>query len=98
MEHTVIKEGTRTIDTTPTWEGLVRALIELAHTGETYESRQMAKGELRRMARLADCWVQYRKDQLEAEAELRDAAASTSSDDERDGMRDGMRDGVGATS
>ncbi len=95
MEHTVIKEGTRTIDTTPTWEGLVRALIELAHTGETYESQQMAKGELRRMARLADCWVQYRKDQLEAEeADERDAAASSSSDDERDGMRDG----VGATS
>ncbi len=77
MEHTVIEKGTRTIDITPTWESLVRALIELAHTGESYESRQMAKGELRRMARLADCWVQYRKDQLEAEADERDAAATS---------------------
>lgn len=59
MEHTVIEKGTRRLDATPTWEGLVRPLIALVHEGETYESRQMAKGELRRMARLADCWVAH---------------------------------------
>jgi hypothetical protein len=35
----------------------------------------MAKGELRRMARLADCWVEYRKEQLKAEEAEREAAA-----------------------
>jgi hypothetical protein len=75
MEHTVIKKGTRRLDATPTWEGLVRPLIALVHEGETYESRQMAKGELRRMARLADCWVEYRKEQLKAEEAEREAAA-----------------------
>ena len=78
MEYTVIKEGTKTLDATPTWEGLVRPLIALVHEGETYESRQMAKGELRRMARLADCWVAHRKEQFKAEEAERDATAATS--------------------
>jgi hypothetical protein len=82
MEHTVIKKGTRRLDATPTWEGLVRPLIALVHEGETYESRQMAKGELRRMARLADCWVEYRKEQLKAEEAEREAAAAAAASEE----------------
>jgi len=44
----------RTIDVTPTWRGLLPALIELAHNGTSFEARQTAWDELCRMADIAD--------------------------------------------
>lgn len=43
-----------TIDLTPTWRGLLPALVEVAVRGETPESRRVAMGELYRLADLAD--------------------------------------------
>lgn len=44
----------KTIDITPTWEGLLPLLIELAHNATTPEARKAAQTELSRMARAAD--------------------------------------------
>lgn len=44
---------TMTIDLTPTWSGLLPALL-LAYTNGTPEGKRMARGELLRMAEAAD--------------------------------------------
>ena len=60
-------------DPTQPWEKSVRGLCAVAETGD-FVDRQWARGELRRMARLADCWVEHRKEQLKAEEAERAAA------------------------
>ena len=45
----------------PSWEGILPALIEVLTRGESVESRQFARDELRRMATLADAWVNHCK-------------------------------------
>lgn len=45
------------IDMTPTWSGILPALIAIIANGETVEARKTAEAELRRMAGLADRYV-----------------------------------------
>jgi len=45
----------------PRWERILPALIEVLTRGESVESRQFARDELRRMATLADAHVAERK-------------------------------------
>lgn len=42
------------VDVTPSWEGLVMPLVNLAMNGETWKDREFALLELKRMARIAD--------------------------------------------
>ena len=46
------------INLTPTWEGILPALLAVVTNGETVEARKTAEDELRRMARLADAYVE----------------------------------------
>jgi hypothetical protein len=50
----------KTIDLTPTWEGILPALLAIIQNGKT-EGRAIALAELRRMAQLADAYVAERK-------------------------------------
>lgn len=45
------------IDMTPTWLGILPALIAIVEDGETVEAHKTAEEELRRMAGLADAHV-----------------------------------------
>lgn len=47
-----------TIDLTPTWSGILPGLLAVLTHGETVEARRAAEIELRRMARLADGFVE----------------------------------------
>ena len=49
------------IDLPPTWEGLIPVLVHLDQNGTTPESRQTAREQLLRVARIADDIHQYRK-------------------------------------
>ena len=51
----------KTIDLTPTWSGLIDTLIELRESGTTAEARQIADEELRKMAKVADLYVELQK-------------------------------------
>ena len=53
--------NTKTIDMTPSWEGAVSYLILILESG-TSEGKQIAKEELRRMAKLADLYAESVKD------------------------------------
>lgn len=57
MSITTKMENTEMIDMTPTWKGLLPALVHLAEHGTTSESRHVAMDELTRMANLADLYV-----------------------------------------
>lgn len=48
----------RTIDITPTWSDILPALLAIIANATTYEARKAAEDELRRMARLADKFVE----------------------------------------
>lgn len=54
------KRKLETIDLTPTWAGILPVLLEVYENAGTPQGRQQAKGELVRMARLADQAVAYR--------------------------------------
>jgi hypothetical protein len=47
----------KTIDLTPTWSGILPALLAVIANGETVEARKAAEQELARMARIADKYV-----------------------------------------
>jgi hypothetical protein len=47
----------KTIDTTPTWESLMPALVEVAANGTTAEARELAAGELLKLARIVDAHI-----------------------------------------
>ncbi len=49
-----------TIDITPTWEGVLPVLVEVAARGETAEARKAAMAELVRLARIVDNMVARR--------------------------------------
>jgi hypothetical protein len=51
---------TETIDVTPTWQGILPALLTLLKS-DILECRTLAESELRRMAGLADGYVEIRK-------------------------------------
>jgi len=53
--------NTKTIDLTPTWQGILPGLIALLNS-DNLKSRQVAESELRRMAGLADGYVQLSKE------------------------------------
>lgn len=57
------------VDFKPRWEGILPALIEVLTRGESVESRQFARDELRRMATLADAHVAERKRATQLELE-----------------------------
>jgi len=46
------------VDLTPTWEGILPLLLA-AYNSDTYKARTAAEQELRRMAKLADKWVDH---------------------------------------
>ena len=50
----------KTVDLTPTWQGILPALLNLLQS-DNLKSRQTAESELRRMAGLADGYVEMRK-------------------------------------
>jgi hypothetical protein len=45
------------ITITPTWAGILPALLAIITNAETVEARKVAEAELLRMARLADLYV-----------------------------------------
>ena len=51
---------TKTVDLTPTWQGILPALLNLLQS-DNLKSRQIAESELRRMAGLADGYVEIQK-------------------------------------
>ena len=51
---------TKTVDLTPTWQGILPALLTLLQS-DNPKSRQVAESELRRMAGLADGFVEAQK-------------------------------------
>ena len=50
----------KTIDVTPTWQGILPALLTLLQS-DNLQTRQVAESELRRMAGLADGYVESRR-------------------------------------
>lgn len=50
------------IDLTPTWEGVLPLLIEIATQGATEKGRAEARAELQRMARIADSVAARKRD------------------------------------
>jgi hypothetical protein len=70
MENTM-----QTIDLTPTWEGILPAMLTLYAEAETIEAKQTAYEELTRMARLADKQVAQVKALREASQKEWRAAA-----------------------
>jgi len=52
---------TKTVDVTPTWQGILPALLTLLQS-DSHKSRQIAESELRRMAGLADGYVELSKE------------------------------------
>ena len=51
---------TKTVDLTPTWQGILPALLNLLQS-DNLQTRQIAESELRRMAGLADGYVESLK-------------------------------------
>lgn len=51
---------TKTVDLTPTWQGILPALLDLVRS-DNLKSRQLAASELRRMAGLADGYVEAQR-------------------------------------
>ena len=47
----------KTVDLTPTWQGILPALLDLLKS-DNPKSRQLAESELRRMAGLADGFIE----------------------------------------
>jgi len=52
-----------TVDCSPTWSGMLSVLLELQANGTTAESRKVARGELARMAKIADEYNKLAKEQ-----------------------------------
>ena len=52
---------TRTIDITPTWESSVAMLLIILEHAETEGAKDIARKEIRAMAKLADLYVQSTK-------------------------------------
>jgi hypothetical protein len=65
----------KTIDMTPTWEGLVPALIHILQHSESESSKRNIADELTKMARAADLWNAHCKEQ---NAALEQAAIANS--------------------
>ena len=53
---------TEYIDATPTWEGITSSLLLIYEGSEKPSSRQWAKDEILKMAKLADQFVELTKD------------------------------------
>lgn len=51
---------TPTVDLTPTWSGILPALLDLLKS-DNYKTREIAVRELERMAGLADGYVELKK-------------------------------------
>ena len=57
---------TQTVDLTPTWQGILPALLNLLQS-DNPKSRQLAESELRRMAGLAEGYIESLKAGLTSE-------------------------------
>lgn len=64
------KAGQTYIDMTPTWSGLLPALIDLAGA-DKLDARKIAREELAKMARGADYWNQHVKESKKKKAKPR---------------------------
>lgn len=56
----------------PTWEGVLPLYMHVAVNGETCSGRNAARGELERMARIADAAIALRRDVLDRDASFDD--------------------------
>ena len=56
----------KTVDLTPTWQGILPALLDLVRS-DNYKTREIAERELRRMAGLADGYVEAQRAGLTSE-------------------------------
>jgi hypothetical protein len=59
----------RYVECTPSWQGIMPALLNVIENGETFEAKQAVRDELQRVAKAADRYnlianhyVAYRKD------------------------------------
>jgi hypothetical protein len=57
----------RYIDITPSWSSIAPALIDVLLHTKDYNTREDLESEIKRMAKLADCWVEHCKQVQEAE-------------------------------
>ncbi len=55
------KPNVKTVDLTPSWEGILPVLLTIYNYAETAEARNTAFAELKRMAQLADAYVAEQK-------------------------------------
>ena len=62
----------RTFDLTPTWAGCFPALFGIAVSGSSDQGRIYARSELKRMARIADEYIEHVKGHLEEPLVSRD--------------------------
>lgn len=53
--------GCDVIDMTPTWSGILPALLAIIENGVTVDARKTAEAEMQKMARLADLYVMGEK-------------------------------------
>lgn len=58
--RTSTSASVQTIDITPTWQGILPSLLLLLQSDD-YKARNIAESELRRMAGLADGYVELQK-------------------------------------
>ena len=56
----------KTVDLTPTWQGILPALLDLVRS-DNYKTREIAERELHRMAGLADGFVEAQRAGLTSE-------------------------------
>lgn len=57
----------KTIDITPTWSAVLPILLHIARNGTDQNAMREIEKEFRRMAELADKWVEYCKSQTPSE-------------------------------
>lgn len=67
------RQPTKTLDITPTWSSILPVL--LTAYSDHPPSMALVEGELKRMAQLADLYVEHQEKEQEAKQATKDAAA-----------------------
>ena len=81
----IVLSEVRTIDLTPTWLGILPALLDIVRNGTTVETHKTADEELRRMAGLADAHVATRRKLAPITKALREALDNLGGEEVEDG-------------
>lgn len=58
---------TKYIDITPSWSDITPALLDAYLRTKDHNNQEDIKAEIKRMAKLADCWVEHCKKMQEAD-------------------------------